>query len=303
VIVIACPGQGSQTAGFLSSWVSEPRFRERFEALSDAAQLDLVTHGTTSDSETIRDTAIAQPLIVAASIVASEALLDAGREQLVGGIAGHSVGEISAAVGAGILTADDALRFVRVRGTAMAQVAAEAPAGMSAVIGANEPELLLLLDHLGLEPANFNGSGQIVVAGNLDALEKLAADPPTGSRVLPLHVAGAFHSHLMSPATVALREFSGQLTISDPKMKIWTNRDGSIVASGPTYIDLIVDQVSSPVRWDLCMNAFSAAGITGLIEVTPAGILTGLSKRTLKGLPTVAVKTPDDLEAAIALIK
>ncbi len=302
MIVIVCPGQGSQTEGFLRPWVAESRFRERFEALSDEIQLDLVTHGTKSNSETLRDTAIAQPLITAASIVAGEALLDEGRDKLIGGIAGHSVGEIAAAVCAGILSVQDAMRFVVTRGQEMARVATETRAGMSAVIGGNEADLLTLLDSLGLEAANFNGGGQIVVAGRVDALEELASRPPVGSRVIPLPVAGAFHSQLMEPATEALRAFSHQLTIADPKMTIWTNVDGGTVTSGSTFVDLVVGQVSSPVRWDLCMNAFSAAGITGLVELTPAGVLTGLSRRTLKGVPTIAIKSPDDLEAAIALL-
>ncbi len=301
MIVIVCPGQGSQTEGFLRPWVSEPRFRERFEALSDEIHVNLVAHGTTSNSETLRDTAIAQPLIAAASIVVAEALFDESRDRLVGGIAGHSVGEIAAAVGAGILSANDAMRFVHARGTAMARVSAETHTGMSAVVGANEAHLIEVLNRLDLEVANFNGAGKIVVAGRVAALDRLASNLPVGSRVIPLVVAGAFHSRFMTPATEVLREFSHQLTISDPNMTIWTNRDGSVVTSGSAFVDLMVGQVSSAVRWDLCMSAFSAARITGLIEVTPAGVLTGLSRRALKGVPAVAVKTPADLEAAIAL--
>ncbi|HEY9424883.1 MAG TPA: ACP S-malonyltransferase, partial [Microterricola sp.] len=197
MIVVVCPGQGSQTPGFLEPWLAEPRFAERLRSISDAAGIDLVAHGTTSDADTIRDTAVAQPLIVAAGILTLEALLDGGRREKIGAIAGHSVGEITAAAGAGILNDADAMRFVRERGTAMAAAAALEPTGMSAVLGGDEATLLARLDELGLEPANFNGGGQIVVAGALDALETLKAEPPAGTRVIPLQVAGAFHTRYM----------------------------------------------------------------------------------------------------------
>jgi [acyl-carrier-protein] S-malonyltransferase len=192
--------------------------------------------------------------------------------------------------------------LVRERGRAMASTAAQVATGMSAVIGADEAELLAKLAELGLEPANFNGGGQIVVAGELPALEALRDAPPSGARVIPLQVAGAFHTRYMAPAVETLREVASGLHVSDPNITIWTNRDGSTVASGSGFVELLVGQVASPVRWDLTMEAFAAAGITGLIELAPAGALVGLAKRGLKGLPTVAVKTPDDLAAARDLI-
>jgi [acyl-carrier-protein] S-malonyltransferase len=301
MIVIACPGQGSQTPGFLEPWVSEPRFREHLESLSDAAEMDLVAHGTVSDADTIRDTAVAQPLIVAAGLLTLRALLD-GRRDRVAGVAGHSVGELTAASAAGILAESDAMRVVRERGAAMAQAAAEAQTGMSAVIGANEDELLAKLDALGLQPANFNGGGQIVVAGDAAALEQLKQDPPAGARVIPLQVAGAFHTRYMNSAVERLRTVTSVVDRNDPTLRIWTNRDGTEVTNGSTFVDLLVGQVSSPVRWDKTMDALADAGVTGIIEVAPAGALVGLAKRGLKGTPTVAVKTPDDLAAAFALI-
>jgi [acyl-carrier-protein] S-malonyltransferase len=301
VIVVVCPGQGSQTPGFLDPWVSEPRFREHLESLSDAASMDLVAHGTVSDADTIRDTAIAQPLIVAAGLITLGALLD-GRRNSIGGVAGHSVGELTAAAAAGILSENDAMTVVRERGAAMAEAAAEARTGMSAVIGANEDELLPELQALGLEPANFNGGGQIVVAGELGALEQLKQDPPAGARVIPLQVAGAFHTRYMASAVERLRAVTSTVVRRDPSLKIWTNRDGTEVADGETFVNLLVGQVSSPVRWDKTMQSLVAAGVTGIIEVAPAGALIGLAKRGMKGVPAVAVKTPDDLDAAIALI-
>lgn len=301
MIVIVCPGQGSQTPGFLTPWLAEPAFAERIDRLSDAAGIDLAMHGSTSDADTIRDTAVAQPLIVAAGLLALDALLE-GRRDRIGGIAGHSVGEFTAAAGAEILSEVDAVRLVAARGSAMADAAGVAATGMSAVIGADEVELLERLDELGLSPANFNGGGQIVVAGELDALGRLRETPPAGARVIPLQVAGAFHTRHMAPAVERLRSAADGVEASDPTVPIWTNRDGSRVASGPEFVDLLVGQVSSPVRWDLTMEAFAAAGVDGIIEVAPAGALVGLAKRALKGVPTVAIKTPDDLAAAHDLI-
>ena len=303
VIVVVCPGQGSQTPGFLTPWLTDSAYSEQLAELSDAAGIDLATHGTVSDADTIRDTAIAQPLIVAAGLLTLSALLADGRIGRIGGIAGHSVGEITAAAGAGVLTETEAMRFVAERGRAMADAAALEPTGMSAVLGADEAALVTRLDELGLEPANFNGGGQIVVAGALDALEQLKTEPPAGARVIPLQVAGAFHTRYMRPAVERLAAVAADHDVSDPGVTLWTNRDGSAVASGADFLDLLVGQVSSPVRWDRCMESFAAAGVTGIIEVAPAGALVGLAKRGLKGVPAVAVKTPDDLAAAIELIE
>lgn len=301
MIVIVCPGQGSQTPGFLSPWLSEPAFASHLEGLSDAAGIDLAAHGTVSDAETIRDTAVAQPLIVAAGLLTLGALLE-GRRDRIGGIAGHSVGEFTAAAGAGILSDHDAVRLVAERGAAMADAASVTATGMSAVIGADEQQLLSRLDELGLEPANFNGGGQVVVAGELDALDRLRAEPPKGARVIPLQVAGAFHTRHMAPAVDRLRRAAAGVVASDPELSIWTNRDGSLVTEGGAFVDLLVGQVSSPVRWDRTMESLAAAGVEGIIEVAPAGALVGLAKRALKGVPSVAIKTPDDLAAAHDLI-
>ncbi|MEX1080264.1 MAG: ACP S-malonyltransferase [Homoserinimonas sp.] len=301
MIVVVCPGQGSQTPGFLDPWVAEPQFRDHLGSLSDAASLDLLAHGTVSDADTIRDTAVAQPLIVAAGLLTLRALLD-GRRGGIAGVAGHSVGELTAAAAAGILSEHDAMTVVRERGAAMADAAAQAQTGMSAVIGADEDELLAKLSALDLEPANFNGGGQIVVAGDVAALEQFKQDPPAGARVIPLQVAGAFHTRYMATAVERLRAATATVESHDPSLTIWTNYDGSAVDNGSRFVDLLVGQVSSPVRWDKTMESLATAGVTGIIEVAPAGALVGLAKRGLKGVPTVAVKTPDDLDAAIALI-
>jgi [acyl-carrier-protein] S-malonyltransferase len=190
------------------------------------------------------------------------------------------------------------MRLIAVRGRAMADAAAARPTGMAAVVGGDETVVVARLEELALVPANRNGGGQIVAAGELDALERLRAEPPAGSRVIPLQVAGAFHSEVMRPAVGVLRDFAAGLTPNDPSARIWTNRDGSEVTDGTAFLDLLVGQVASPVRWDRTMESFAAAGITGLVELAPAGTLSGLAKRALKGVPAVAVKTPADLAAA-----
>lgn len=302
MIVIVAPGQGSQTPGFLEPWLADAAARERLQQFSDAIDVDLVAHGTVSDADTIRDTAVAQPLIVAAGLLTLEALLDGVEPGRVGGIAGHSVGEVTAAAGAGILTADDALTLVAERGRAMADAAALEPTGMSAVLGGDEAALLERLDALGLSPANFNGGGQIVVAGPLSALAALAGDPLPGTRVVPLQVAGAFHTRFMQPAVARLELVAAGLDKRDPSLPIWTNRDGSRIENGEAFVKLLVGQVSSPVRWDLTMGSLAEAGVTGIIELAPAGALVGLARRGLKGVPSVAVKTPDDITKAHELL-
>lgn len=300
MIVVVCPGQGSQTPGFLQPWL--PYLGEELAELSEAAGFDLVEAGTVSDSDTIRDTAIAQPLLVAAGLLTLKLLLADGRREMVGGIAGHSVGEITAAAGAGILPTHEAIRFVRERGLAMQSAAALEPTGMSAVLGGDEAELLARLHELGLEPANFNGGGQIVVAGSMAALAEFAANPPTRSRVIPLSVAGAFHTRYMRPAVDRLDTVAATLNAAAPTVPIWSNKDGSQVTDGTRFVEMLVGQVSSSVRWDKCMQSFTEAGVTGIIEVAPAGALVGLAKRALKGIPSVAIKTPDDLPAAFAML-
>lgn len=301
VIVVVCPGQGSQTPGFLSPWLELDGAAERLAGYSEAAGVDLHEHGTVSDADTIRDTRVAQPLIVAASLIAADALAArAGRS--ADGIAGHSVGEIAALVGSGVLSAETGMRLVGIRGRAMADAAAQTPTGMSAVLGGDEQAVLERLAELDLSPANYNGGGQLVVAGALPALAALAAEPVKGTRVIALQVAGAFHTAYMASAVAALRDAVDTVTPVDPQITLWTNRDGSVVNSGAQALDYLVDQVSSPVRWDLCMASFAEQGITGLIELAPAGALTGLAKRGLRGVPTVAVKTPEDLDAAVALL-
>lgn len=302
MIVVVCPGQGSQTPGFLEPWLTTPAERELIDSYSEASGVDLARHGTVSDAETIKDTAVAQPLIVAAGLLAFHRLLEAGAEGRIDGVAGHSVGELTAAAAAGILPERDALALVAARAAAMAEAAASPPTGMSAVLGGDPDAVVEHAQSVGLEPANYNGGGQIVVAGALDALARLSENPLRGTRVIPLQVAGAFHTHFMARARELVAAAAAELIPSDPVLPIWTNHDGTRISDGARYLELIVGQVASPVRWDLCMDSFLAAGVTGIIELAPAGALTGLAKRGMRGVPAVAVKTPEDLEAALDLL-
>jgi [acyl-carrier-protein] S-malonyltransferase len=299
VLIAVFPGQGSQTPGFLTPWLQLEGARDRLAAYSEWSGVDLIAAGTEWDADRIRDTQVAQPLIVAASLLSWGAIADRGA---VAGVAGHSVGEFAAAAASGVLSEEDALRLVGIRGRAMAEAAAAEQTGMSAIIGGDEAANVARLVELDLTPANYNGGGQLVAAGALAALQTLAAEPPAGTRVIPLQVAGAFHTRFMGPAVDALRQAAATITPADPALTIWSNRDGAAVTSGAAFLDLLVDQVASPVRWDLCMASFAAEGVSGILELSPAGTLTGLAKRALRGVPSVAVKTPDDLPAAQALL-
>ncbi|MEK6343897.1 MAG: ACP S-malonyltransferase [Curtobacterium sp.] len=303
MIVVVAPGQGSQTPGFLAPWLEDPAVRDRVGAWSDAVGVDLAAHGTVSDAETIKDTALAQPLIVAAGLITADALLADGRRDLVGGVAGHSVGEFTAAAVAGIIEPTNALTLVAERGRAMADAAALEPTSMAAVLGGDADEVAAALDARDLVPANHNGGGQTVVAGAADAIADLAANPPAKARVVPLAVAGAFHTRYMAPAVERVAPVAAAAAVQDPTLPIWTNADGSRIDDGRHFVDLMVQQIANPVHWDAVMESFSAAGVTGVIELAPAGALVGLAKRGLRGTPTVAIKSPDDLPAAIELLQ
>lgn len=313
MIAILCPGQGSQTPGFLAPWLELPGVGQRLAALSEVAGIDLAAHGTTSDAETIKDTAVAQPLIVAAGLVASHALFDGVPGGLDGGasdvgtpgasvVAGHSVGEITAAALASALSENDAMLFVRERANRMALAAAATPTGMSAVVGGDPAEVLAAIEAAGLTPANMNSAGQTVAAGTLDQLRMLSENPPAKARVIPLQVAGAFHTRHMAPAAVALEKLRPTLSPRNPAVPLLSNYDGAAVGSGEAMLSSLIAQVSRPVRWDKCMETMLSMGVTGLIELAPAGTLAGLAKRAMPSVATVAVKTPADLDAARELL-
>jgi [acyl-carrier-protein] S-malonyltransferase len=300
VLIIVAPGQGAQTPGFLAPWLEDPQFAERLAWLSAVAGLDLAHYGTKADAETIRDTAVAQPLLVASSLVSAPALIPHPGEAFgrIGAVAGHSVGELAAAAGARAITGEQAMVLVRERGKAMAHAAAATPTGMTAVLGGDAEEVQAALTRHGLTAANVNAKGQIVAAGTLEQLEALAADPPARARLMPLSVAGAFHTEHMAPAVGVLGSLAKAVSTHDPRTPLISNRDGKIVHDGRDVVRRIVTQVANPVRWDLCMETMRDLGVTGLLEMPPAGTLTGIAKRALPGVETFALKTPDQLDAA-----
>jgi [acyl-carrier-protein] S-malonyltransferase len=308
VLALVCPGQGSQSPGFLLPWLELPGVRERLEWLSAVAGIDLVRHGTTSDAATIQDTAVAQPLIVAGGVLAMPFLTVPEPDRALGGVpadvtAGHSVGEFTASVAAGVLTAEQAMVLVRERGRAMAEAAAVTATGMSAVLGGDPEDVLATLGRLGLAAANVNGAGQVVAAGTTAQLAELAGDPPARARVVPLKVAGAFHTHHMAPAVERLAALTAGLGAGDPRIPLLSNADGQPVTDAADLLGRLAAQVSGPVRWDLCLATLQRLGVTALIELPPAGTLTNLAKRALSGVEVLAVKTPDDLERARDLVK
>ncbi|MFC9895377.1 ACP S-malonyltransferase [Nocardia sp. NPDC127579] len=296
MIAMFAPGQGSQTPGMLAPWLDLPGANDRLALWSLASGLDLVRLGTTATAEEITDTAVTQPLVVAAALLAFSHI-DADLIPADTIVAGHSVGELAAAAVAGVLSADDAVALAALRGAEMAKACALEPTGMSAVLGGDEATVLQRLAELDLIPANRNAAGQIVAAGKLEALAELAANPPEKARVRALPVAGAFHTEYMAPAQDAVAEAIARITPSEPVRTLLSNFDGKPVASGRDAVDKLAAQVTRPVRWDLCTGTVRAAGVSAVWELPPAGTLVGIAKRELKGTPTLALKTPEDLPA------
>ncbi len=305
VLAIVAPGQGAQTPGFLEPWLAEPTFADRMAWLSAVSGIDLAHYGTKADAETIRDTAIAQPLLVASGLLAAVELFPhpADAYPLIGVTAGHSVGEITAAAGVGVLSAEQAMVFVRERGRAMAEASAARPTSMTAVVGGNAEDVLAALAEQGLTAANNNGTGQVVAAGTVEQLTAFAAKPPARTRVIPLSVAGAFHTEHMRPAVAHLARLARAISTHDPRSRLLSNADGQVVHDGDEVLRRLVAQVASPVRWDLCMAAMADLGVTGLLEMPPAGTLTGIAKRNLKGVELFALNTPDRLGDALEFVR
>ncbi|WP_280271885.1 ACP S-malonyltransferase [Nocardia wallacei] len=300
MIALYAPGQGSQTPGMLAPWLDLPGARDRLELWSKASGLDLVQLGITATADEIKDTAVTQPLVVAAALLAYAEISDASvpADTLV---AGHSVGEFAAAAIAGVITPDEAVTLSAIRGAEMAKACALEPTGMSAVLGGDEAAVLDRLAELDLVPANRNAAGQIVAAGRLDALAELAANPPEKARIRALPVAGAFHTAFMAPAQDAVAEAIAQITPGEPTRTLLSNFDGKPVTSGRDAVDKLAAQVTRPVRWDLCTETVRAAGVSAVAELPPAGTLVGIAKRELKGTPNLALKTPEDIPALAEL--
>jgi [acyl-carrier-protein] S-malonyltransferase len=301
VIAVLAPGQGAQTPGMFASWMQVPGVEEQLGSYGELAGLDLLRLGTTADADEIKDTAVAQPLIVSLGLVAAREL-GLVRHDGVVVVAGHSVGELTAAAIADTLTPELAVAFAARRGAEMAAACALAPTGMSAVLGGDPDGVVAGIEAAGLTAANRNGTGQIVAAGARDALAKLADEPPAGARVRPLPVAGAFHTHFMAPAEETLAAYVEAVRPRDPIPILLSNADGTAVADGAEVLSRLVRQLTRPVRWDLCQRTMRDVGVTAAIELPPAGTLVGLAKRALPDVELLAVKSPDDLEAARAFI-
>ena len=294
MLAIIAPGQGSQTPGMLNSWIADPSLKELLVSWSDSIGLDLLHLGTVADADEIKDTANAQPLIVATSLLGAHAL---GIKNFAV-TSGHSVGELAAAALSGAISEIDALRIVRARGIEMAKAAATSPSGMSAVLGGDRTEVLAAIATLNLVAANDNGAGQIVAAGDLQALASLNENPPTGARVRALAVAGAFHTQFMQPAVEPLRTLASNIATNPVSIPVISNKDGQVVTNSSELLNRIVNQIANPVRWDLCMETLKSLGVTGVIELPPAGTLVGLLKRAASEIESFALKSADDLDAA-----
>ena len=296
MLIFTAPGQGAQTPGFLSPWLELPGLAEQLGTWSELAGRDLIRLGTTGSAEEITDTSVAQPLLVAAALAVAGLL---GEPDAA---AGHSVGELAAGAIAGVLSAEDAIKLTRVRGEAMAASCDAVPTGMTAVLGGDEATVLAAIADAGLTPANMNTAGQIVAGGTLEQLAEFAASPPAGARLRSLRVAGAFHTSHMAPAVEALAAAAAGTAVKDPAITLLSNRDGAVVTSGTDWVERIVSQVAYPVRWDRCMATMASLGVSAFIELLPAGTLAGMAKRALPGTEILAIKTPDQLDAARALV-
>ncbi len=300
MIAVFAPGQGAQSPGMLAPWLELPGAADQVARLSELTRLDLARLGTTADAEEIRDTAVTQPLLVALGVLSATHLAFDGTGERV--VAGHSVGELTAAAVSGALSPQDAVTFAARRGSEMAAACALAPTGMVAVLGGDEAGVIAGIEAAGLTAANRNGAGQIVAAGAKDALDALAEAKPGGARVRPLQVAGAFHTHFMKPAEDALGEYADGVAFADPRPILLSNADGAAVVGAADLRARLVRQVTLPVRWDLVLRSCRDLGVTAVVELAPGGVLAGIAKREMPGVDVIAVKTPDDLAAARELI-
>ncbi|MFV9635963.1 ACP S-malonyltransferase [Mycobacterium neumannii] len=302
MLALLAPGQGSQTPGMLAAWLELPGVAERLAGWSEISGLDLARLGTTASAEEITDTAVTQPLVVAATLLAHEELTRRGAiadKKTV--VAGHSVGEIAAYAIAGVISADDAVKLAATRGAEMAKACAVEPTGMAAVLGGEEADVLARLEALDLVPANRNAAGQIVAAGAIAALDKLVEDPPEKARVRKLATAGAFHTHYMASALDGYAAAADGVTSTEPNTTLLSNGDGQPVDSAADAMSKLVAQMTRPVRWDLCTETMRRLAVTAIVEFPPAGALAGIAKRELRGVPTHAVKSPADLDGLAEL--
>lgn len=298
MLVVVAPGQGAQKPGMLTDWLADPQLAERAKQYSESSGRDLITLGTTADAETITDTANTQPLLVASALLSYAAIFSGQQLPRPNIVAGHSVGEFAAYAIAGVFDFSTAMQLVSVRATAMAEASAAPHTSMAAVVGGEREEILHTLSDYNLVPANVNSAAQIVVAGLKSDIDAFAANPPNKTRVVPLAVAGAFHTSYMESARQKLAQAVEQLSANDPKLTLLSNFDGGHQANAAQAIENLVTQVSRPVRWDQCQQSFAERGVTGILELFPGGVLTGLARREIPGVEVYPVKSPDDIAGA-----
>jgi [acyl-carrier-protein] S-malonyltransferase len=292
---IIAPGQGSQTPGMLAGWLRDPLHAERVRTWSAAADCDLVHLGTRASATEIARTENTQPLLVAQGLLAYESVAQALPEGTAV-VAGHSVGELTVAVYAGVLSATDAVRLAAIRGRAMAAACAEVPTSMAAVVGGDEAEVCARIAELGLTAATFNGPGQIVAAGAVDDLARLAAEPPRSATVKSLPVAGAFHTPYMESARQAFAAAAGATRFERPSQLLLSNADGEVVDSPEEIRRRLVDQVVRPVRWDLCLAALVRLETDPVVSLPPSRTLANIIKRQYPGAEVVSIASTRDLD-------
>ena len=295
------PGQGSQTSGMYSTWITDTANKELIAKYSELIDLDLFHYGTSATQAEITATNIAQPLLTALAFMSFSKLEVNSNSNII--YSGHSVGEFSAASLAGFYYDKTAMKLVNVRGKAMAEAAASNNAtGMSAVLGGDKAEVIRHIEQFDLVPANVNSNGQIVASGLLSNLEKLSENPPASTKVRKLEVAGAFHSQFMKSAESELEKEFAQVEVTDSNSSFISNKDGQIIKDSSELKNRLITQITSPVRWDLCQAKMIELGVTGMLELAPAGVLTGIAKREMPGVELFAIKSPEDIPGAQAFI-
>jgi [acyl-carrier-protein] S-malonyltransferase len=303
MLAVCAPGQGSQFSGMLKPWLVIPEIKSAISDFSDQLEIDIAEIGCNYADNDIRTTDLAQVLIVVNSIISHKLLRDNlnSKNDIV--CAGHSVGEIAAGLFSGVYIVDAALSLVRKRGIAMAKAASHSSeTGMAAILGGSKEEVINYLVQFNLIAANINSDGQIVAAGGKSDLINLQENPMPNTRVRPLDVAAAFHTNYMDSAKNEFEDFVSTIEVSDPNSGVLSNSDGQKVISGKDFVDKLVRQIISPVRWDLCQESFISLGVTGMLELAPGNTLCGIAKRQIPNVETFAFKSPDDLQGAIDFI-
>ncbi len=304
MLALVAPGQGSQSVGMLAPWVADSQTKDLVESWSELISVDLLKLGQLGTAEEIKSTDIAQLLIFITSYLSSLALdlRNAKDSSIV--YAGHSVGEFAAYSLAGTFEVDQALRLVAKRGQAMLSATKVfSKTGMSAVLGGNKEEVLSYLREFDLIPANINSNGQIIAAGSLENLERLSSSPLEGTRIRPLEVSAAFHTKFMEPAVSQFTEIFKTLSVNSPRQIVLSNKNGERLSKPTDIMENLIQQVISPVRWDLCQAKMVELGVTGMLELAPGGTLCGIAKKEIPNVETFAIKSPEDIQGANDFIR